>query len=141
MNPPVVPHSQRTLGFCCNGFGGNVWLWEVLVHVFHFIRASGNKAREPSTMRQHVHFCNGFRAGCRRREVLVKRMDVLCQHLVACASVFADAQAKLVLFTAICGFFWAVHGGHMPHAKTALQRAAQMVFGLLVMTVGKCYAR
>ena len=62
-------------GFYCNGFGGNFWLWEVLVLVFYLMRASGNKVMEPRTMRQHGHFYNGFRAGFWRWEVLVKRMD------------------------------------------------------------------
>ena len=114
MNPQVVPHRQRKYGFYCNGFGGNFWLWEVLVLVYYLMRASGDNWMEPRTMRKYGYFYNGFRAGFWWWEVLVQRMEAFCAFLVTYVPIFADAQSKLALFTAICAFFWAVHGAYLP---------------------------
>ena len=87
-------------------------------------------------MREHGHFYNGLRAGFWRWEV-VKRMDVLCDYLETYVPVFAGALSELALFTAICAFFWAVHGGYMTHLKAAPRKEVQMPFGRLLKTAGK----
>ena len=51
---------------------------------------------------------------------------MICDYLVTYVPVFAGAQSKLALFTAICAFCWAVHGGYMPHVKVAPLRVVQM---------------
>ena len=113
-----------------------IWMdrWEVLVLVYLLMRASGDDWMEPSTMSKHG-FCNSCRTGFWLGEVLGERMAVFFVFLVTYVEIFADVQSMLVLFSANCA--WAVHGDYLRWVKVALQRTAQMDFGLFTKMIGK----
>merc|ERR1712100_471972 len=85
----------------------SVWSIGFVVFIYVAIRRKSKHIRKFRTRRSLGYFYNGFEPQYFWWELFVKRVDVLCCYVVSHTHLVYNAKAKLIMYMAIAGVFWA----------------------------------